>query len=80
MKTMSVAELKAKFSEVLSQIATDGEPVAISYGRSRQTVAAIVPWSMLAPEGMRPLGVLRGRASCTFHGDFSVSDSDLLDH
>ena len=78
-KVLSVGELKAQFSEVLSQIARDGQPVAISYGRNRTTVAAIVPWSMVAQEGERPLGVFQGRARCILREDFEISDSDLLD-
>lgn len=78
-KVLSVGELKAQFSEVLTQIERDGQPIGISYGRNRQTVAAIVPWSLVAHEGERPLGVLQGRARCILSEDFEISDSDLLE-
>lgn len=79
MKTMSVGELKAHFSEILSQIAAGGEPVAISYGRKKQTVAAIVPFAMLAQGAERPLGAMKGRGRCVIHEDFSLTDAELLE-
>ncbi len=78
MKTMTVGELKAHFSEVLSQVVDGGHPVAISYGRKKEMVAAIVPYSMLDKREPRPLGVLKGRGRYVVHEDFSVSDEEML--
>jgi len=78
MKTMTVGEFKAQFSEVLGQMIKSGEPVAISYGKKREKVAAIIPFSQLKPPSERLLGVMRGRASCTIHDDFALSDEDVL--
>ena len=78
MKTMTVGELKAQFSEVLGQLAKNGEPVAISFGKKKEKIAAIVPYHHLKPKSERVLGVMRGRASCVIHDDFSMSDEEVL--
>lgn len=78
MKTLTVAELKAHFSEVLSQMAADGQPVAISYGRRKEKVAAIVPYKLLEEPRPRVLGPLQGRARFKLHKDFALSDEELL--
>jgi antitoxin (DNA-binding transcriptional repressor) of toxin-antitoxin stability system len=78
MKTMTVGELKAQFSEVLGQMIKSGEPVAISYGKKKEKIAAIVPYSQIRPKTERPLGMMRGRARCVIHDDFALSDSEML--
>ena len=78
MKTMTVGELKAQFSEVLRQIIKNGEPVAISYGKKKEKIAAIVPYSQIKPQSERPLGLMRGHASCVIHDDFALSDEEVL--
>ncbi len=78
MKTMTVGELKARFSEVMGQMIKSGEPVAISYGKKKEKIAAIIPYSQLKPQTERSLGLMRGRARCVIHDDFALSDEDLL--
>ena len=78
MKTMTVGELKAHFSEVLAQLGKTGEPIAISYGKKKEKIAAIIPYSQLKPRAERTLGVMQGRARCVIHDDFALSDEDLL--
>lgn len=78
MKTMTVGELKAHFSEVLTHLIKNGEPVAISYGKKKEKIAAIIPYSQLKPQTERPLGVMQGKASYLIHEDFTLSDEDIL--
>ena len=78
MKTMTVGELKAQFSEVLGKMIKNGEPVAISYGKKKQKVAAIIPYEQLKPQTERPLGLMEGRARCVIHDDFALSDEEML--
>lgn len=78
MKTMTVGELKAHFSEVLGQMLKNGEPVAISYGKKKEKVAAIVPYSQIKPKAERTLGLMKGRARCVMHDDFTMSDEEML--
>lgn len=79
MKTMTVGELKAQFSEVLGQMVKNGKPVAISYGKKKEKIAAIIPYSQLKPQAERELGPMKGRARCVIHDDFALSDEALLD-
>jgi antitoxin (DNA-binding transcriptional repressor) of toxin-antitoxin stability system len=78
MKTMTVGELKAQFSEVLSQLVQNGEPVAVSFGKKKEKVAAIIPYSQLPLQGERPLGVMKGRARCVTRDDFALDDEAML--
>ena len=78
MKTMTVGELKAQFSEVLGQMLKSGEPIAISYGKEKEKIAAIVPYSQIKPKTARTLGLMKGRARCVIHGDSALSDEELL--
>lgn len=78
MKTMTVGELKAQFSEVLGQMVKSGEPVAISFGKKKQKIAAIIPYSQLKPQTGRALGLMKGRARCVIHDDFALGDEDML--
>jgi antitoxin (DNA-binding transcriptional repressor) of toxin-antitoxin stability system len=78
MKTMTVGELKAHFSEVLSQLSKNGEPVAISYGKKKEKIAAIIPYSQLKPQTARTLGVMQDKASYVIHENFALTDEELL--
>ncbi|MBI5660031.1 MAG: type II toxin-antitoxin system Phd/YefM family antitoxin [Nitrosomonadales bacterium] len=78
MKTMTVGELKAQFSEVLGQMIKNGEPVAISYGKKKEKIAAIVPYSQIRPQAERPLGVMKARARCVIHDNFALDDSGMF--
>jgi antitoxin (DNA-binding transcriptional repressor) of toxin-antitoxin stability system len=78
MKTMTVGELKGQFSEVLDQVLKNGKPIAISYGKKKEMIAAIVPYSQVAPKTARPLGLMKGRARVVIHGDFSLTDEAFL--
>ena len=78
MKTMTVGELKAQFSEVLGQMIKSGEPVAISYGKKKEKIAAIVPYSQVKPQTERPMGVMKGHARCVIHDDFALDDKEML--
>ncbi len=79
MKTMTVGELKAQFSEVLGQMVKNGEPVAISFGKKKEKIAAIIPYSLLKPKSERPLGLMSKRARCVIHDDdFALGDEEFL--
>lgn len=78
MKTMTVGELKAQFSEVLGQMVKNGEPVAISFGKKKEKIAAIIPYSQLKPKSERPLGLMSKHARCVIHDDFALSDEEFL--
>ncbi|RJQ62468.1 MAG: type II toxin-antitoxin system prevent-host-death family antitoxin [Desulfobacteraceae bacterium] len=77
MKTMTVGELKARFSEVLEMV-RKGEEVVISYGKKKERVAVLLPFSHYGQGKKRKLGLLKGRASCVIHKDFKITDEEML--
>lgn len=77
MKTMTVGEFKARFSEALDAV-LEGETIVVSYGRNHQKVAAMVPYAQLKQVEKRPLGLLKGKAAVKFAKDFAVDDESLL--
>jgi antitoxin (DNA-binding transcriptional repressor) of toxin-antitoxin stability system len=78
MKTMTVGELKTQFSDVLGLMLKNGKPVAISYGKRKEKIAAIVPYSQIQPKAARMLGPMKGRARCIIHDDFLMTDEEVL--
>ena len=44
MKSITVGELKANFSEILKLVQTKKEEIIIEYGRNRKKIAKIVPF------------------------------------
>jgi prevent-host-death family protein len=77
MKTMTVGEFKARFSEALEAV-RDGETIVVSYGRNHRKVAAMVPYSELKAPKKRPLGLLKPKARVSFGRGFTLTDDDFL--
>ena len=77
MQTLTIGELKASFSEVLKKIRS-GEEIVISYGKKREKVAVLVPYSAYASTPERSLGLLKDRAGCIIHDDFEISEEEML--
>jgi antitoxin (DNA-binding transcriptional repressor) of toxin-antitoxin stability system len=78
MKTMTVAEFKARFSEALDAVRR-GESIAVTYGRSRRPIAVFQPPSR-GKKKARPVGLLDGKVSFKVGHDFEMDDSELLSH
>jgi len=76
MQTMTVGEVKAHFSEVLDMVQR-GEDVVISYGKKKEKIAVLVPFSHYQGKPQRKLGLLAGKATFSFR-DFAISDEELL--
>ena len=75
MEALTVAEVKAHFSEILIQV-QNGKNVKILYGKSKKPVAMIVPIkNMNSP---RRIGVLNGIAKFKEDGDGKISEEDFL--
>jgi prevent-host-death family protein len=78
MRTLTIGEFKARFSQVIDAVQA-GESVVVCYGRRREKVAALVPYARFAG-GLekRPLGLLKGKAGFRLAEDFAVTDEQLL--
>ena len=78
MRTLTIGEFKAQFSDVLSAVQA-GESVVVCYGRKMERVAALVPYAkFVAGAGKRPLGLLKGRAGFSVTKDFKLTDEEFL--
>jgi antitoxin (DNA-binding transcriptional repressor) of toxin-antitoxin stability system len=77
MKTLSLAEAKARFSAVLKDVGL-GNEVAITYGRKKETIAVIIPYKAWKKSKKRQLGSLEGKVTVKFSKDFSIGDEELV--
>jgi prevent-host-death family protein len=77
MQSVSVGELKTRFSEILERV-REGEEIVISFGKQRTKAAVLVPYDRYAAKEERVLGPLANRGKCVIHEDFNLSDEDLL--
>lgn len=77
MKNLQVGEFKSKFSKVLEDI-KKGEEITISFGKKKEKIAVIVPYSKYRKKIHRKLGILGNKASFEIIGEFSISDEELL--
>jgi antitoxin (DNA-binding transcriptional repressor) of toxin-antitoxin stability system len=77
MQTLTTGELKTSFSEVLKKLRS-GQKIVISYGKKREKVAVIVPYSAYTSKPERSLGLLKARAGCMIHDDFKISEKEML--
>ena len=78
MRTLTIGEFKAQFSDVLTAVQA-GESVIVCYGRKKLRVAALVPYAECAAgAGKRPLGLLKGKGSFALAKDFALSDDEFL--
>jgi antitoxin (DNA-binding transcriptional repressor) of toxin-antitoxin stability system len=77
MKTLLVAEIRAKFSSLLKEVES-GSEIGIAFGRKKETIAVIVPIEEYKRIKTRKLGTLQGKASVEFKGDWNITDEELL--
>jgi antitoxin (DNA-binding transcriptional repressor) of toxin-antitoxin stability system len=77
MKTMTVGELKTRFSEALDAV-RGGETIVVEYGRNHEKVAAMVPYSELKAPRKRRLGLLRNKVRMKLGKGFAIDDDELL--
>lgn len=77
MQTLSIGELKARFSDVLGQL-REGQEIVISYGKKKEKVAVLVPYSNYKGRSERRLGLLEDRGRCIIHENFKMSDEEIL--
>ena len=77
MKTMQIGELKSKFSQVIERV-KHGEKIVVSYGKGKENVAVIVPYSEYKGTSAVQLGLLEGKASYEFAEDFEMNPEELV--
>jgi prevent-host-death family protein len=76
MKTMQIGELKTHFSQVLERI-KKGEKIVISYGKKKENIAVIIPYSEYNKSHSIKIGGLKGKAKYSFGKDFEMSSEEI---
>ena len=76
MKTLPVGELKTHFSEVIDDV-KDGEEYVITYGRKKENVAVLIPYSHYNSKNVLKLGLLKDK-SYSLAEDFKMSEEELI--
>ena len=76
MKTLSVANFKAEFSNVLEHV-RKGNEVIIEYGKKHEKLAVIIPYKNYK-KNKRKVGILKGKASFEISSNFKITDEELL--
>lgn len=77
MKTLPVGEFKTQFSDVLDRV-QHGEDIAVSYGRKKEKIAVLIPFSHYKQQAKRVLGVMEESASYKVKGNFKISTEEFL--
>ncbi len=77
MKNLQVGELKAKFSKILQDL-KNGEEYIISFGKKKEKIAVIIPYTKYKKNIQRKLGILENKAFCKIEDDFAIDDEELL--
>ena len=77
MTTITVGDLKTRFSDILKKV-QQGESIAIAFGRKKEVLAYIVPKSSLDQHAPRPLGLLADTAGFSMRDDFKMTEEELL--
>jgi len=77
LETLSIGELKARFSEVIGKL-KKGQEIIVSYGKKKEKIAVLVPYDNYKNKPERKLGLLKERGRCVFHKDFKMSDEEIL--
>ena len=76
MRTLTVGELKAQFSQIIRDVQA-GEEIAVAFGKKKEVIAYLVPKSdrKSAP---RKLGILQGKGKAIFAEDFKMTEEEFL--
>ena len=77
MKNLQVAELKTHFSEILEDV-KNGEEITISFGRKKEKIAVIIPYSKYKKNKKRKLGILENKAFYKIENNFKITDEEFL--
>jgi len=75
MKAMTVARIKANFSDILVKV-KNGEHVKILYGKSKKPVAMITP--IKDRNSKRNIGILDEKAKFIINGNGKISEEEFL--
>lgn len=76
MKKLPVGELKTRFSDVLAEVKSGAE-VVITYGKKKENIAVIIPYSAYMKKNSIRVGLLQEK-KMKIHDDFELSEEDFV--
>jgi prevent-host-death family protein len=76
MRTLPVGELKTNFSSILNDVKA-GEEIIISYGKKKENVAVIIPYTIYKKKNRIKLGLLKDK-KMKIHENFKMTEEELL--
>ena len=76
MRTMTVGQFKAHFSEAIEWVRA-GQKVAVTFGKNKELIGVFMQ-QPVEKSGKRKLGLLEGKAAAIFHSDFKISEEEFL--
>ena len=76
MKTLPVGEFKTHFSEIIDDVKS-GEEIIITYGRKKENIAVVVPYSIYKKKNKIKLGLLKD-IKIKINDDFKMTEEELL--
>ena len=77
MKSLPIGELKTRFSQAIAEVKS-GEEIIVTYGKKRENVAVIIPYSAYKAKNVIKVGLLKDK-KLTIADDFKMTDVELLD-
>ena len=77
MRILHVTEAKTYLPPLLKEVIS-GNEIALSYGKEREAVAVIVPYTIWKKSKKRTLGTLKSKAEVIFSEQFSMTDEELI--
>ena len=77
METLSIGELKSRFSEVINEL-RKGSEIIVSYGKKKEKVAVLIPYDQYKNKPERKLGILKNVGELVIHEDFKISDDEFF--
>ncbi|MFQ5709613.1 MAG: type II toxin-antitoxin system Phd/YefM family antitoxin [bacterium] len=78
MKVLSYTHLKNNLAEILDMV-KNGEEIVVSKNKGKEKLAIILPYEKYKRDKVRPLGILKGKASFRINNDFKMTEQELLD-
>ena len=76
MKTLPVGEFKTHFSEIIDDVRA-GEEIIITYGKKKENVAVVIPYSSYEKRNKIKLGLLQDK-NYKIKDDFEMTEEELL--
>ena len=77
MKTLQVGEFKSHFSEVIENI-KKGEEIAISFGKKKEKIAVLIPYTKYTKKSIRKIGLLEKKGFFKMSSGYKITDEEFF--